>query len=122
MTRMKRMRIFIIIVAVAMLSCGCARQELEDMASVLNGEYRAIVWGESTYVPFCAISRDACGKQIGRVDGDKNDRIYAYRGYPSDEWIVSVYVSGLMDSAMLCRKIRVTDIPEGLHSEYAWNP
>lgn len=44
--------------------------------------------------------------------------MYEYKGYSADEWIVNAYV---MDSAMLCREVNVTNIPDGLQSEYEWN-
>ena len=57
-------------------------------------------------------------QQIGIVDGDKDDIVCEYKGYSSDEWIINYYV---IDSAMLHREIHVTDIPDGLQSEYKWN-
>jgi hypothetical protein len=36
-------------------------------------------------------------------------------------WIAEMYISGEMDEPMLFREINVTDIPEGLESEYEWN-
>ena len=105
--------------------CACAQQVLEDdlenMTSVSGDEYLAIAWNENTYVPYCAISKNECGKQIGIVDGDEDNRVYEYNGYSTDEWIIHMYVSGLMDSPMLFREINVADIPEGLQSEYEWN-
>ena len=115
----------LIIVALAASLSACSRQnsteDLADMTSSSGGGYRSVVWGDNTYVPYCAISNSERGKQIGIVDGDENDRIYEYEGYSTDEWIIGIYVSGLMDSAMLLREINVTDIPEGLESEYEWN-
>jgi hypothetical protein len=55
------------------------------------------------------------------VDGDDKDQIYEYKGYPEDQWIISFYDSGLMDGSMLYREIAVTEIPDGLKSEYDWN-
>ena len=117
----------VMIVALSISLCACSQkqdipqQDLENMTTLSGDEYTAIVWDENTYVPYCAISKSGCGKQIGIVDGDKDDRIYEYNGYSTDEWIISMYVSGLMDAPMLYREINVTDIPEGLQSEYEWN-
>ncbi len=98
--------------------CACSKQELADMTTELHDGYVAILWEDKTYVPYCAIAKTDCGEQIGIVDGDKDDRIYAYKGHSTDEWIINAYA---MDSAMLCREISVTDIPDGLQSEYEWN-
>ena len=121
----KRLPAILLMVFVLMIT-GCensnsSENELADMTSLTENGYNAIVWGENTYVPYCAIQRNECGKQIGFVDGDKDDRVYEYDGYSADEWIINIYVSGLMDSAMLCREKNVTDIPDGLVSEYEWN-
>ncbi|MCM1242879.1 MAG: hypothetical protein NC314_08565, partial [Roseburia sp.] len=55
------------------------------------------------------------------VDDDEDNRVYEYKGYSSDEWIVNSYVSGLMDGSMLYKEINVSNIPDGLESEYEWN-
>lgn len=105
--------------------CACTQQVSEenfiDMTSGTGDGYATIEWGKNTYVPYCTISKNDCGNQIGIVDGDKDDRVYEYNGYSTNEWIISMYVSGLMDSAMLYKEINVTDIPAGLQSEYEWN-
>jgi len=113
---MKRL-ISVCLIAVLLFS-ACAKRELADMTRVDNGDYAAIVWEGRTYVPYCAISKGECGAQLGIVDGDKDDRVYEYKGYSSEEWIIDAYV---MDSAMLWREMGVTDIPDGLSSEYPWN-
>ena len=64
--------------------------------------------------------RSDCGRQIGIVDGDKDDKVFEYKGYSSDEWIINYYANN-MDTIMLLREIDVTDIPDNLHSEYEWN-
>ena len=58
------------------------------------------------------------GKQIGIVDGDKDNRVYELKGYSVDEWIVNSFP---YDAAMLLREVNVTDIPDGWQSEYEWN-
>jgi hypothetical protein len=108
-----------LLIAIMILSlCACSKQELADMTTEVYDDYSAIVWEDKTYVPYCAISKTDCGAQIGIVDGDKDDRVYEYKGYSTDEWIINYYV---MDSAMLYREINVTIIPDGLQSEYEWN-
>lgn len=116
---MKRLLSIVLSIFVIAALCSCSGRELADMTTVVNDDYAAIVWEDKTYVPYCAVSKSDRGEQIGIVDGDKDDRVYEYKGYPADEWIINSLV---MDGgAMLCREITVTDIPEGLESEYEWN-
>ena len=72
-------------------------------------------------MPFVAVGNNCRGKQIGIVDGDPDHKIYEYKNLSRDEWIVDYYDSGLMDGSMLMREENVSDIPEGLESEYEWN-
>lgn len=113
----KALSMFLMIVMIFSF-CACSKQEPTNMTTEVNDAYAAIVWENKTYVPYCAISESDCGEQIGIVDGDKDDRVYEYNGYSTDEWIINSYVH---DGAMLLREINVTDIPDGLESEYEWN-
>ncbi len=115
-----------LIIAVLLAACmltllaGCSNQDtkLVNMTTEASEDYQAILWEEKTYVPYCAISPKERGEQIGIVDGDDGNKVYEYKNYSSDEWIINFLNS---DSCMLCREITVTDIPEGLISEYEWN-
>ena len=99
--------------------CACSQQDLADMTAGEGDGYATIVWGDKTYVPYGALSAYGDrGKQIGIVDGNKDDKIYECKGYSTDEWIVEAIP---YDAAMLWREINVTDIPEGWQSEYEWN-
>lgn len=118
---MKRILAFGSVILMILGLCACQKREMADLSSAAGNEYKAIVWEDRTYVPYCAVAKKECGKQVGIVDGDKNDRVYEYDGYSTEEWIVNVYVAGLMDGAMLYKEITVSDIPEGLQSEYEWN-
>lgn len=118
---MKKAGVLIGIVLAVCFFSSCSQQELVRMSTEVHDDYAAIAWEGRTYVPYSAIAKTDCGKQIGIVDDDTNDRVYEYKDYPVEEWIVNIYHSGLMDSAMLLRETGVTDIPEGLRSEYEWN-
>lgn len=100
--------------------CACGKQELADMTTEVNDDYSAIIWENKTYVPYCAFSKTDCGEQIGIVDSDKDDKVYEYKGYSTDEWIINIYERNL-DTVMLYKEINVSDIPDGLQSEYEWN-
>ncbi|MBD5522072.1 MAG: hypothetical protein HDR03_12790 [Lachnospiraceae bacterium] len=106
---------------ISIMLCACGKQELANMTTEVTDYYASIIWKDKTYVPYCAISEKNRGKQIGIVDDDEDNRIYEYKGYSSDEWIVNSYISGLMDGSMLYKEINVSDIPDGLESEYEWN-
>lgn len=91
------------------------------MSSIETKDYVAVAWKDKMYVPFCAINNSDRGEQIGIVDNDENNQIYKYKGYSEDEWLISFYHSGLMDSSMLMKEIGVSNIPKDLYSEYEWN-
>lgn len=111
-------RVFLcLLLLLSLAACG----ELADMTSAQGEECGLILWEGRTYLPYCAVGKEQCGRQIGMVDGDENDRVCEYKGHPAEEWIVNIYVSGMMDGAMLYRESGVTDIPAGLESEYEWN-
>ena len=113
-------RIVTILLACVLLSlssaCGKQQRDLVDMESTdIDGKH-AVLWEGRTYMPFCVVSKKDCGEQIGYVDGDTDNRISEYEGYPSEEWLVSWMP---MDGgAMLLKEQSVTDIPDGLVAEY----
>ena len=108
-----------IVILTAVIFCACGGQELADISTAEGDEYRAIIWEERTYVPFCVVSKNDCGTLIGYVNGDTGDRVCEYKDYPSNEWIASyLTVDG---GAMLYKEVNVTNIPDGLQSEYEWN-
>lgn len=117
---MKKTLLFIAIISALIFSlCACSRKNLDNMSQKVCDGYTAIVWNDKTYVPYGALAGyGERGKQIGIVDGNKDDRVYELKGYSVDEWIVQAFPH---DAAMLLREINVTDIPDGWKSEYEWN-
>ena len=100
----------------SMAACGGQQRDLVDMGSTrVDGKW-AIVWEDRTYVIFCVVSKKDCGEQIGYVDGDTDDRISEYKGYPPEEWLVSWLPTDGGD--MLLKEQSVVDIPDGLEAEY----
>ena len=96
--------------------CSGQKRDLVDMTSTIIDEKRAIVWEGRTYMPFCVVSKQDCGEQIGYVDGDTDDRISEYKGYSTEEWLVAWMP---MDGgAMLLKEQNAVDIPDGLEAEY----
>lgn len=117
---MKKIRILGVVIFIAAALCACGeKQKLVSMRTTDNGRYVSIIWEDREYVPFCAVSKRDCGAQIGYRDGDLNSRVCEYKDYPSTEWIANyLTVDG---GAMLFKEKSVTDIPDGLQSEYKWN-
>ena len=105
---------FVLLLSLA--SCAGQRRDLIDMRSTIVNDSRAVVWEGRTYVPFCVVSKNDRGRQIGYVDGDTADRISEYKGYPAEEWLVSWLPTD--GGAMLMKEQSVTDIPNGLEAEY----
>lgn len=105
---------------IIIMLCACGKkQDFVDMSTIVNDKYSAIVWEGRIYVPFCVVSKNDCGTQIGYVDGEINDRVCEYKDYLPTEWIANyLTVDG---GAMLYKEINVIDIPDGLQSEYEWN-
>lgn len=93
-------------------------KELPPMETIGREGYTAILWEGREYVPWGAVSGGR-GKQIGYVDGDEKDKVFAYAGQSPDQWIINAYEH---DSAMLYREKSVAEVPEELgDSEYPWN-
>ncbi len=110
----KKIRVLALFLLVALL-CGCGR-EPADMSSAEVDGYGAIIWEERVYLPFCVVSKSDYGAQIGIVDGDSDDRVYAFSDASTQEWIVNAFRWD--GGAMLYKEQSVTEIPEGLVSEY----
>lgn len=108
-------KLLFIFIPVMMLFCSC-NEKLTSMTRTDNGEYTSIVWDDKTYIPFCVVSKSDCSKKIGCIDGDTDDVISLYKNLSPDEWLAN-YLT--MDGgAMLYKEVNVTEIPDGLQSEY----
>lgn len=121
----------VVIILLCLLTCGvsaCGKEtpepeELIVFTQDVNEEegYAYLIWGDRIYVPYCAAKQSDMGNLIGINADVEDEMIYEYKGYPATEWIVSYLDIKLMPSAMLCREVNATDIPEGISSEYDWN-
>lgn len=121
---MKKARVIGILVCLIITLCSCGKNEkgLVNMSTLDRSQYRAIAWDAKVYAPYCEISSDERGDQIGIVNGNVNSQIYEYSNHHVDDWIIWFYSSGETEgSSMLMRELSVTEIPDGLHSEYNWN-
>lgn len=88
------------------------------MKMVDVGDHVEVIWEDRSYVPFCVVSKKDMGEQIGYCNGDRDDRISEYTGYPPEEWLVSWLTTD--GGAILLREKSVTVIPDGLTDEYGY--
>ena len=95
--------LLIIAVSLAISLCACSKEnvDLVDMTFGTGDGYATIIWGDKTYVPYGVISRSDCGKQIGIVDGEEGYRVYEYKGYSTDEWIIEIFSAKKIPALML---------------------
>lgn len=105
---------------ISIMLCACGKNtNLIDMSTIEGDEYMSIIWEDRIYVPYCVVSKNDCGTQIGYLDGETNHRVCEYKDYPTDEWFATyLTVDG---GAMLFKEVNITNIPDGLESEYEWN-
>ena len=87
----------------------------------INDDYASVIYEGREYVPYCAISPRERDGYLGYVGDDKQDKIYSYKNHSEREWLISYLDSGIMNDCMLLKEKNVTNIPEGLSSEYEWN-
>ena len=105
-----------LVITLSLAACVGQQRDLVDLESISLDGVRGVVWEDRVYAPFCVISKNDRGEQIGYVEGDTDDRISEYKGYPPEEWLVSwIPTDG---GAMLLKEQSVVDIPEGLEAEY----
>ena len=91
---------------------------LADMERVDRGDYAAILWEGREYVPWSPGSGGR-GEQIGYINGDQKDKVFAFRGMPVEAWIIDTHEDR---PAILYREQSVVDIPTELgKSPYPWN-
>lgn len=101
-------------------SCNKIDNKLENMTTKNTKDYVSIVWEGRTYIPFCVIDNDKRGEQIGIVNGDNDDQVFEYRGYSTDNWLISFYKSGEMDNSVLMKEMNVTKIPNNLQPDWEY--
>ena len=115
----------LLIVSILLLFVACGHEKKPDnllgYSSGTTDDYVYVTIDDKTFIPFAAVSNSAQGDWIGIVDGDEKDRIYEYKDYSPDEWIISFYKSGEMDISLLMKEQNVTEYPKGVYSDYLWN-
>ncbi|MBD5560685.1 MAG: hypothetical protein HDQ87_10120 [Clostridia bacterium] len=81
-------------------------------------DYAALCLEARVYIPSSVFDRVECGRQLGIVDGDEKETVYAWKDHDPAEWIISGFDH---DGVMLYREQAVMEFPAGLESEYSWN-
>ena len=84
-------------------------------------DYSYVIYEDKEYVPYCAFSPSERDEYLGYVEEDMQDEIYSWKNHSTDEWLINYLNSGMMNDCMLLKEKNVTNIPEGLTSEYKWN-
>lgn len=117
--------IAISITAINISLTGCeAPKTLTNMTSYSTegtGASNVIEWDGVQYYMFGIGVDHLMGEQIGIIDGDKNYRIYAVKGYNTDSWIIERYHTGEMDVAVLWKEKSEENIPSELE-QYKLSP
>ena len=107
-----------IIFMVFVSSCSIHQKDnrLINMGRITEDGKMFIQWNEKKYEFFWPLSFTLVpiqGKQIGIVDGDKNDKICEVKGYLPEEWLINYY-DVIMTTYNLFKEINVENIPKDL--------
>lgn len=109
--------IAIIVVVIGIFICSKYKTESIIFEQKVSNNYAYIVYNGNEYVPYSAISSTNRGKYLGYIKGNETEKIYKFKDYSQDEWLISYS----MGESMLYKEKNTTKIPEGLASEYEWN-
>ncbi len=67
------------------------------------------------YHPYGLPKKADMSNQIGTVNGDAKHKVYTFRDFPMEEFIIEQYESGLMDNPMLFRAADCDAEPEDMY-------
>ena len=120
------MGILVFITLAICCASGCARTTFDKSNPIqfeqrTNGEYAYIVYNGGEYAPYAAIDPKERGEYLGYIGSDPKDEVYTFHGHAREEWLINYLDSGMMNDCVLLKEKSVSDIPDGLHSDYAWN-
>ena len=86
-----------------------------------NDNYSYVIYQNKEYVPYSACSPKDRTKYLGYIKDDEQNEIYTFKNYSEEEWLINLLDTGATKECMLYKEKNVTNIPEGLSSEYEWN-
>lgn len=121
---MRKIKFLLFAIMVCLCISACEKTANENFSSYTISEaegFQTLLIDDKVFVPFTSVSPADCGNQIGIVGADSKDKIYEYKDFSADEWIIEYYESGEMDVPMLYREQNVDDIPDDIASDYDWN-
>ena len=135
---MKKKGILLLILFICLLSgCGSGAKLPDNPIRYEQGineeeGYAYLEYGDKRFIPYCAYEKKYLGDCIGYcdifaveyTDVSRADRVYVFemKGYSSDEWIIEMQGLDNCNEGMILREINTEIIPEGMTSEYKWNP
>ncbi|KIR03737.1 hypothetical protein P261_02552 [Lachnospiraceae bacterium TWA4] len=123
MMKRKKMLAISLIVLISLCFIACSKSTKNYINYKTSDKYEdfaSITYEDKVYLPYCVIDNEECKNQIGIVDNDEKNCIYSYKDYSTNEWIIELYKSGEMDAPMLYKEVHVTNLLDGLTSEYEW--
>ncbi|SCZ80824.1 hypothetical protein [Pseudobutyrivibrio xylanivorans] len=121
---MKKFKTLVLFATLGICLAACEKNTNDDLLSYTTSEaegFQTLQIDDKVFVPFTLVTPADCGNQIGIAGNDSKDKIYEYKDFSSNEWIIEYYESGEMDVPMLYREQNVDDIPDGISSDYEWN-
>lgn len=118
----KVLRIIILGVCIfGLTGCGYDKSNPIVFEQASTENYAYIIYGNREYVPYSACNPKDRTKYLGYIKGDEQDEIYTFKNYSEEEWLINLLNTGATKECMLWKEKNVTNIPEGLSSEYEWN-
>lgn len=121
---MKKTLLTIILCGILVLTlsgCGYDKSNPIIFEKGTNEEYSYIIYQSKEYLPYTACNSKYITKYLGYIKDDKQDEIYTFKDYFEEEWLADVLNTGATKECMLYKEKNVTNIPDGLSSEYELN-
>ena len=115
MNRKMRWTLPVLCVLSAVLLTACEPKTAEELLNFqMDTERNVIVRGDIEYGFYGLPKKSDRTEQIGTLNGDEKDKIYSFRDYPMEEFVIEYYESGLMDNPALYRADGCGEEPDGV--------
>ena len=112
MTKKYRIILFLFLVILALSCTVCLEnKDLIKGERVSENGKAFILWSEKRYEYFGPFIPSLRGKQVGIINNNPKDKIYAVKGYDSEEWLIN-YIDVIMTTYDLWKEENVKIIPE----------
>lgn len=115
---LKKSALLLIVILMCLSLIGCSAQKEH---TITKTDDNTIIWQDKTYVPYCTLYEEKLENELGSIVGNANDRIYQYKDYSTNEWLINAYIVGnyTLDT-VLYREVNVTYMPDGLEPDYEY--